>query len=369
MLLRVGRGLPRAGSAMSLTPTEAYAVLDLDPGATLSEVRDAHRDLTQVWHPDRFAHSPRLQEKANRMLARINEARAVLAAHRPPSAAPLGPSARPGSRARAAGPGASRAPDLGPWASVGDDAHVVVGSRRDQAIVCTPGSPTAVARAAYRVSDEHCVSAVAHGPSGWLVVCSRWPAVGSQQFTRRSLETRVAWMQDHYAEGRSITALAEDDTGGCVVVMSDGLVAGSEQYRRVAAWPVEHARARRAAEGEAVSVLAASASGWHVVTAQVPGWGGQRLATRDSWEGLKRAIRKGWNEGRRITSLVWRQGTYGVVLTSETGIGDQTYRHTRTGSDLEASARAQWALGRVVTAACHDDDGWVLVWSERPGLG
>jgi hypothetical protein len=181
--------------------------------------------------------------------------------------------------------------------------------------------------------------------------------------------TRTSWIEEQYAAGLSITTMAEDAAGRCAVVMSGGLVSGSEVYRRLEAWPVAHARARRSGHGEAVSHLAASPGGWHVVTAQVPGWGGQRLATRDSWEGLKRAIRKGWDENRRVTSLAWRQGTYGVVLTTGTDLGDQTYRHARTWSDLEASARAQWALGRVVTAACHDDDGWLLVWSQRPGVG
>ena len=63
---------------MSLSLSEAYQILELDPDAPLPEVRRSYRDLAQVWHPDRFAHSPRLQEKANRKLARINAAHSLL---------------------------------------------------------------------------------------------------------------------------------------------------------------------------------------------------------------------------------------------------------------------------------------------------
>jgi hypothetical protein len=37
-------------------------------------LKAAHRDLTKVWHPDRFLHDPRLQEKAQEKLKEINEA-------------------------------------------------------------------------------------------------------------------------------------------------------------------------------------------------------------------------------------------------------------------------------------------------------
>jgi curved DNA-binding protein CbpA len=56
----------------------AYRVLGVSPDATLEEVREAYRDLAQVWHPDRFAHNDRLHEKAARNLQRINEAFALV---------------------------------------------------------------------------------------------------------------------------------------------------------------------------------------------------------------------------------------------------------------------------------------------------
>ena len=66
----------------------AYRVLGLAPTASPAEVRQAYRDLAQVWHPDRFAHSERLQQKAQRNLKRINEAFEVLKDREPDESAP-----------------------------------------------------------------------------------------------------------------------------------------------------------------------------------------------------------------------------------------------------------------------------------------
>lgn len=63
----------------------AYRVLGLAPGASGDEVKRAYRDLAQVWHPDRFGHSDRLQEKAQRNLTRINEAFQTLKNYQPPA--------------------------------------------------------------------------------------------------------------------------------------------------------------------------------------------------------------------------------------------------------------------------------------------
>lgn len=51
-----------------------YGILGLDPGASSEQVRQAYRDMARVWHPDRFAHDPRLQQKAQEKLKEINEA-------------------------------------------------------------------------------------------------------------------------------------------------------------------------------------------------------------------------------------------------------------------------------------------------------
>lgn len=51
-----------------------YEILEIEPGASLAEIKHAYRDLAFVWHPDRFANNVRLQQKAQERLTEINEA-------------------------------------------------------------------------------------------------------------------------------------------------------------------------------------------------------------------------------------------------------------------------------------------------------
>lgn len=67
--------------AVGLETARHLAALGLGPGATLADVQQAHRDLVNVWHPDRFAHVPRLRAKAEEKLKEINAAYAWLADH------------------------------------------------------------------------------------------------------------------------------------------------------------------------------------------------------------------------------------------------------------------------------------------------
>ncbi|UCC39695.1 MAG: J domain-containing protein [Candidatus Aminicenantes bacterium] len=62
-----------------------YQILELEPGASPEEVKQAYRDLAKVWHPDRFSHDPSLQKKAQEKLKEINEAYEKLSSHRPDS--------------------------------------------------------------------------------------------------------------------------------------------------------------------------------------------------------------------------------------------------------------------------------------------
>ena len=49
-------------------------VLGLAPGAPGQDIKAAYRDMAKVWHPDRFTHEPRLQQKAQEKLKEINDA-------------------------------------------------------------------------------------------------------------------------------------------------------------------------------------------------------------------------------------------------------------------------------------------------------
>lgn len=62
-------------------PEADYWVLGVKPGASLEEIKEAHRDLVKVWHPDRFAADDRLRRKADDQLKRINAAYQRLSSH------------------------------------------------------------------------------------------------------------------------------------------------------------------------------------------------------------------------------------------------------------------------------------------------
>ncbi len=65
-----------------MTASDAYRLLEVAPGASDEAVRRAWRDLTKVWHPDRFAHDAGLQQKAEEKLKAINEAYETIRAER-----------------------------------------------------------------------------------------------------------------------------------------------------------------------------------------------------------------------------------------------------------------------------------------------
>jgi hypothetical protein len=69
--------------------SKAYELLGVKPGVSSRELKAAHRDLAKVWHPDRFVHDPRLQEKAQEKLKEINEAYELVSSGKTPRPAPV----------------------------------------------------------------------------------------------------------------------------------------------------------------------------------------------------------------------------------------------------------------------------------------
>ena len=61
--------------------SESYRVLEIDPTQCLDEVKQAYRDIVFVWHPDRFGDRPRVRQKAEEKLKKINAAYEVLKSH------------------------------------------------------------------------------------------------------------------------------------------------------------------------------------------------------------------------------------------------------------------------------------------------
>ena len=74
---------------MTTDPLHHLKTLGLDLGASREDVKKAYRDLSKVWHPDRFAEDPTLQQKAGEQLKAINDAYRHLQSYEPaPDAGP-----------------------------------------------------------------------------------------------------------------------------------------------------------------------------------------------------------------------------------------------------------------------------------------
>jgi len=54
--------------------TKAYKILELPHGSSLSEVKQAYRDLVQIWHPDRHEQNERVRKKAAEKTKELNAA-------------------------------------------------------------------------------------------------------------------------------------------------------------------------------------------------------------------------------------------------------------------------------------------------------
>ncbi len=117
-----------------------YAVLEIPPNASASEIKRAWLEQLQVWHPDRFTHAPALHRKAEARTQVINQAYQTLS--------------NPATRARydAAQPGAAPAPSPSttaprpPAATARPSPVPPQTSARSRAVPRGPQSPLMVAR-------------------------------------------------------------------------------------------------------------------------------------------------------------------------------------------------------------------------------
>jgi TonB family protein len=86
---------------LRLVPLSDYQadcrLLEVEPGASTEEIRQAYRDQTKVWHPDRFSNDTRLQQKAEERIRQINSAYRRLCGLSPYEQPVLSPVTREGS--------------------------------------------------------------------------------------------------------------------------------------------------------------------------------------------------------------------------------------------------------------------------------
>ena len=59
-----------------------FKILEINNDATIEEVKQAYRDLAQIWHPDRVStKNPRLKEKAEKKMKELNKAKSKITAY------------------------------------------------------------------------------------------------------------------------------------------------------------------------------------------------------------------------------------------------------------------------------------------------
>jgi len=59
---------------MKMDIKRCFEILELNPDASIDEVKQAYKDLVNIWHPDRFSTKPRLKQKAEKKLKEVNQA-------------------------------------------------------------------------------------------------------------------------------------------------------------------------------------------------------------------------------------------------------------------------------------------------------
>lgn len=159
---------------------DAYRLLDLGPNASDEEVRDTVRDLTKVWHPDRFAHDPSVQRKADEKLKRINEAYQTIRAAREGSGPRRGAPRPEGSETRE-GPAMWRVRTAGREGVVPDLAYLIAFVERGRigpdAEVFHPGLGKWLPLAEVPELQQALMRSRMKRRRGWALACSLAAAV------------------------------------------------------------------------------------------------------------------------------------------------------------------------------------------------
>ena len=73
---------PKGGSAAAEPRARAFAILEVAPSATPSELRSSYRRLCRRYHPDRFDQDAEKSRAATELLAEVNAAYDLLTADR-----------------------------------------------------------------------------------------------------------------------------------------------------------------------------------------------------------------------------------------------------------------------------------------------
>jgi nucleotide-binding universal stress UspA family protein len=66
------------GTEVAVDIEQSLELFELRKNFTAEELDQSYKDLVQVWHPDRYANNPRLQQKADEKLKEINSAYGLL---------------------------------------------------------------------------------------------------------------------------------------------------------------------------------------------------------------------------------------------------------------------------------------------------
>lgn len=301
-----------------------YEILELDIGATADEVKEAYRDMAQVWHPDRFANSPRLQQKALAKMKEINEAYDFLKSFRPSPVKPSSGTAAPATNRQPETTKHPKRPDPGPPPK-GSPRYS--SQNAQDAIWCMRG-------------HTELVSSVAYSPSGKLIVSGSYDKTVRVWQTGTGLEK--LWFLGHKSAVTSV-AFAPDNRAALSGGMDKSVFLRDCETKKEVQYFYAPA---------VVECVAISPDGRYVITGTV-GSGAQL------WEvGSGRELRR-FGVGGFVSSLSFSPGGNRVAIG--TSDGDVTVFDRATGSLLVSFRVMRDGAGQMLHAVKFSRDGLYLM--------